>query len=234
MTSIITDIAARIAAVEGRITLAAERTGRDPSEITLVGVSKTVGRADVDAAYAAGMRHFGENRIQDALVKFEDSPDDLVLHLIGSLQTNKVRHAVGRFQLIHSVDRLSLVDALQARCEAASVTQPILLQVNVAREEQKHGCDPDDAAAMVEAVLARKNLELRGLMTMAPLTATPEEARPVFAELRQLRDRLKRDFSGSNLADLSMGMTNDYEVAVEEGATIVRVGRAIFAPPPGA
>ena len=234
MTSIITDIAARIAAVEGRITLAAERAGRDPSEITLVGVSKTVGRADVDAAYAAGMRHFGENRIQDALVKFEDSPDDLVLHLIGSLQTNKVRHAVGRFQLIHSVDRLSLVDALQARCEAASVTQPILLQVNVAREEQKHGCDPDDAAAMVEAVLARKNLELRGLMTMAPLTATPEEARPVFAELRQLRDRLKRDFSGSNLADLSMGMTNDYEVAVEEGATIVRVGRAIFAPPPGA
>ncbi len=234
MTSIITDIAARIAAVEGRITLAAERAGRDPSEITLVGVSKTVGRADVDAAYAAGMRHFGENRIQDALVKFEDSPDDLVLHLIGSLQTNKVRHAVGRFQLIHSVDRLSLVDALQARCEAASVTQPILLQVNVAREEQKHGCDPDDAAAMIEAVLARKNLELRGLMTMAPLTATPEEARPVFAELRQLRDRLKRDFSGSNLADLSMGMTNDYEVAVEEGATIVRVGRAIFAPPPGA
>ena len=234
MTSIITDIAARIAAVEGRITLAAERTGRDPSEITLVGVSKTVGRADVDAAYAAGMRHFGENRIQDALVKFEDSPDDLVLHLIGSLQTNKVRHAVGRFQLIHSVDRLSLVDALQARCEAAGVIQPILLQVNVAREEQKHGCDPDDAAAMVEAVLARKNLELRGLMTMAPLTATPEEARPVFAELRQLRDRLKRDFPGSNLADLSMGMTNDYEVAVEEGATIVRVGRAIFAPPPGA
>jgi pyridoxal phosphate enzyme (YggS family) len=234
VTSIITDIAARIAAVEGRITLAAERAGRDPSEITLVGVSKTVGRADVDAAYAAGMRHFGENRIQDALVKFEDSPDDLVLHLIGSLQTNKVRHAVGRFQLIHSVDRLSLVDALQARCEAASVTQPILLQVNVAREEQKHGCDPDDAAAMVEAVLARKNLELRGLMTMAPLTATPEEARPVFAELRQLRDRLKRDFPGSNLADLSMGMTNDYEVAVEEGATIVRVGRAIFAPPPGA
>ncbi|MEI2617337.1 MAG: YggS family pyridoxal phosphate-dependent enzyme [Thermomicrobiales bacterium] len=234
MTSIITDIAARIAAVEGRITLAAERAGRDPSEITLVGVSKTVGRADVDAAYAAGMRHFGENRIQDALVKFEDSPDDLVLHLIGSLQTNKVRHAVGRFQLIHSVDRLSLVDALQARCEAAGVIQPILLQVNVAREEQKHGCDPDDAAAMVEAVLARKNLELRGLMTMAPLTATPEEARPVFAELRQLRDRLKRDFPGSNLADLSMGMTNDYEVAVEEGATIVRVGRAIFAPPPGA
>ncbi|HBY45134.1 MAG TPA: YggS family pyridoxal phosphate-dependent enzyme [Chloroflexi bacterium] len=227
-------MAARIAAVEGRITLAAERAGRDPSEITLVGVSKTVGRADVDAAYAAGMRHFGENRIQDALVKFEDSPDDLVLHLIGSLQTNKVRHAVGRFQLIHSVDRLSLVDALQARCEAASVTQPILLQVNVAREEQKHGCDPDDAAAMIEAVLARKNLELRGLMTMAPLTATPEEARPVFAELRQLRDRLKRDFPGSNLADLSMGMTNDYEVAVEEGATIVRVGRAIFAPPPGA
>jgi len=150
------------------------------------------------------------------------------------LQTNKVRHAVGRFQLIHSVDRLSLVDALQARCEAAGVIQPILLQVNVAREEQKHGCDPDDAAAMVEAVLARKNLELRGLMTMAPLTATPEEARPVFAELRQLRDRLKRDFPGSNLADLSMGMTNDYEVAVEEGATIVRVGRAIFAPPPGA
>ncbi len=234
MTSTATDVAARIAAVHERIALAARRAGRDPGQVTLVGVSKTVGRPEVDAAYAAGLRHFGENRVQDALVKFAGAPPDLMLHLIGSLQTNKVRHAAGRFQLIHSVDRLSLIDALQARCASMDVVQSILLQVNVAGEEQKHGCEPDEVATLIESVLVCPNIELRGLMTMAPLTASPEETRPVFAGLRELRDRLQREYPDASLADLSMGMTNDYEVAVEEGATIVRVGRAIFAPPAGA
>jgi len=234
VTSTAIDVATRIAAVEERISLAATRAGRDPSSVTLVGVSKTVGRPEVDAAYAAGLRHFGENRVQDAVAKFDGAPTDLVLHLIGSLQTNKVRHAIGRFHLIHSVDRLSLIDALQARCAVAEVVQPILLQVNVAAEAQKHGCGPDEVAELVEAVLVRPQLELRGLMTMAPLTAAAHETRPVFSALRELRDRLADDYPDANLADLSMGMTNDYEVAVEEGATIVRVGRAIFAPSPGA
>ncbi|HMM40453.1 MAG TPA: YggS family pyridoxal phosphate-dependent enzyme [Thermomicrobiales bacterium] len=234
MTSTAADVIARIAAVQERIAIAVERAGRDAGSVTLVGVSKTVGRPEVDAAYAAGLRHFGENRVQDAVAKFAGVPNDLVLHLIGSLQTNKVRHAVGRFDLIHSVDRLSLIDALQARCASEGVVQSILLQVNVAGEDQKHGCAPDEAAAHVEAVLIRPNLELRGLMTMAPLTTAPEETRPVFAGLRELRDRLQLEYPDAPLNELSMGMTNDYEVAVEEGATIVRVGRAIFAPPAGA
>lgn len=234
MTSVIVDVSTRIARVQQRIADAAARVGRDPETVTLVGVSKTVGRPEVDAAYAAGLRHFGENRVQDAVAKFDAAPHDLVLHLIGSLQTNKVRHTVGRFQLIHSVDRLSLVDALQSRCATDDVVQPILLQVNVAGEEQKHGCDPQDVASLIEAVLIHPNIELRGLMTMAPLSASPEEARPVFAGLRDLRDRLQRDYPDADLTELSMGMTNDFEVAVEEGATIVRVGRAIFAPPVGA
>lgn len=231
MISTAADVATRIAAVQERIALAAARAGRRADDVTLVGVSKTVGRPEVDAAYAAGLRHFGENRVQDALAKFTDPPTDLVLHLIGSLQTNKVRHAVGRFGLIHSVDRLSLIEALQERCAAAGADrQPILLQINVAGEEQKHGCAPADAGALVEAVLARSSLELRGLMTMAPLAAEPEATRPVFAALRELRDDLQRQYPEATLDELSMGMTNDFEVAVEEGATIVRVGRAIFAP----
>lgn len=234
MTSTVSDVAARISVVEDRVALAASRSGRDSGAVTLVGVSKTVGRPEVDAAYAAGLRHFGENRVQDAVAKFTNAPEDLVLHLIGSLQTNKVRHAVGPFRLIHSVDRLSLIDALQLRCAAAGLVQTILLQVNIAAEEQKHGCDPATVATLIEAVLHLPNLRLRGLMTMAPLAAAPEETRPVFAGLRQLRDRLQSDYPEADLSQLSMGMTNDYEVAVEEGATIVRVGRAIFAPPAGA
>jgi PLP dependent protein len=156
-----------------------------------------------------------------------------VLHLIGSLQTNKVRYAVGMFHLIHSVDRPALVTELNRRAERVGTIQPLLIQVNVAREEQKHGCLVQDLQPLIEQVLGCRHLELRGFMTMAPLVATPEQARPVFTELRDLRDRLQREYPDANLRDLSMGMTNDFEAAIEEGATIVRVGRAIFAPRPG-
>jgi PLP dependent protein len=215
--------------VQDRIATAERNAGREPGSVTLVGVSKTVGREIIDAAYAAGLREFGENRVQDARDKFSDMPPDAHLHLIGSLQTNKVRYVVGMTHLIHSVDRVALVDALQERAASAGLTQPLLLQINIAREEQKHGCLAEDAPTLLEHALGCPNLSVRGFMTMAPLVATPEEARPVFADLRELRDGLQARYPKADLSHLSMGMTNDYTVAIEEGATLVRVGRAIFA-----
>ena len=222
-------LAQRIESVAERIAAAADRSGRTSADVTLIGVTKTVGRDVVDEAYALGMRHFGENRVQDCVEKFATPlPGDAVLHEIGQLQTNKVKQAVQMFQVIHSVDRPSLVQALDKAATAQGKRIDVLIQVNVAGEDQKAGCEPDDAAGLIEAVRASNSLALRGLMTMAPLVATPEEARPVFAGLRELRDRLAADH-GVELPWLSMGMTNDFEVAIEEGATHVRVGRAIFA-----
>jgi PLP dependent protein len=220
----------RLDRVLAQIGDSARSAGRDASEITLVAVSKTVDRVAVDAAYACGLRDFGENRVQDARSKFaENVPSDLRLHLIGSLQTNKVRQVVGSFHLVHSVDRESLTTALDARAAQLGVTQPVLIQVNIAREEQKHGCQVHELPKLIEQVLGSTHLELRGLMTMAPLVATIDEARPIFSSLRELRDDVQMRYPEANLAELSMGMTNDYPAAIEEGATIVRVGRAIFA-----
>jgi len=223
-------LAGRIARVQGEVAAAARRAGRDPGEITIVGVCKTVERPAVDEAYAFGLRHFGENRVQVAKAKFgAGRPDDMTLHLIGSLQTNKAKDAVALFDLVHSVDRANLIEALASAATKAGRVLPVLLQVNIAGEESKQGCEPGETEALALAITAQPALALRGLMTMAPLVATPEEARPVFRGLRQLRDDLCRAHAQFNLPDLSMGMTNDYPVAIEEGATIVRIGRAIFA-----
>ncbi len=222
-------LAARIAAVRAEIAAAAGRAGRDPSTVTLVGVCKTVERPTVDNAYAHGLRHFGENRVQVARAKFgAERPDDLVLHLIGSLQTNKAREAVALFDLIHSVDRLGLIDALANAAARAGRRLPILLQVNIAGEESKQGCEPGEVTALAAAIVAHPSLEWRGLMTMAPYVPSAE-TRPVFRALRALRDELRGRHPDQPLPELSMGMSNDYAVAIEEGATIVRVGRAIFA-----
>ncbi len=228
-TGTTTALATRIATVRAEIAAAAARAGRDPGTITLIGVCKTVERPTVDAAYAHGLRHFGENRVQVAKAKFgADRPADLVLHLIGSLQTNKARDAVALFDLIHSVDRLGLIEALASAATRAGRRLPVLLQVNIAGEKSKQGCDPDEATALAAAIVAHPTLELRGLMTMAPYVPSAE-TRPVFRALRTLRDELRGHHPDQPLPELSMGMTNDYGVATEEGATIVRVGRAIFA-----
>ncbi len=224
-----TALAARIATVRAEIVAAATRAGRDPGTVTLVGVCKTVERPTVDAAYAQGLRDFGENRVQVAKAKFgADRPADLILHLIGSLQTNKAREAVALFDLIHSVDRLSLIEALARAAARAGRRLPVLLQVNIAGEESKQGCEPDEATALAATIVAQPALELRGLMTLAPYVLS-EETRPVFRALRVLRDELRERHPDHPFPELSMGMTNDYAVAIEEGATIVRVGRAIFA-----
>jgi len=220
----------RLLAVRERIESAERASGRPSGSVTLVGVSKTVTRAEVNEAYAAGMRHFGENRVQNALDTFAgDLPDDLVLHLIGTLQTNKARFVPGHFGVVHSLDRIALATELDRRCGMAGVTLPALIQVNVAREEQKHGCLVEDLPELIEATLGCPSLTLRGFMTMAPLGTAAEDARPVFAAMRELAEAMRSRYPQATLNDLSMGMTNDYVAAIEEGATIVRVGRAIFA-----
>lgn len=215
-------------AVQRRACEASERADRDPTSVHIIGVSKTVGRDSVDRAYRAGLRDFGENRVPDAMAKFaEPLPDDATLHLIGYLQTNKARDAVGLFPVIHSVDRLHLVEALERRAGAASKRVAVMIQVNIAGEEQKHGCKPEDACEIAKEIITASHLNLIGLMTIAPQVEDAEETRPVFGGLRRLRDEMQEQI-GRPLPELSMGMTNDFEVAIAEGATMVRVGRAIF------
>ncbi len=222
-------LAARIATVRTSIAEAATASGRSPEEITLVAVSKTVERTMVDAAYQLGLRHFGENRVGDASTKFADPlPADAKLHLIGQLQSNKARSASCLFSMIESVDRPSLIDALEKAASALESPIPVLLQVNVAGEQQKAGCAVDDAAALATRIQQSPGLILGGLMTIAPLVTDPEATRPVFAGLRQLRDALVANDPALDLGILSMGMTNDYPVAIAEGATHLRLGRAIF------
>jgi hypothetical protein len=218
----------RIGAVRESVEFAAERVGRQLSDVTIVAVSKTVDRETMQAAYDLGLRHFGENRVQDARLKLaEPMPADCTLHLIGQLQTNKAGHAVDLFNVIESVDRQSLIVELEKQSAKRGITLPVLLQVNVAGEDQKAGCSPDDVDALVNQIVGSDHLALRGLMTIAPLVDDSEEVRPVFRRLREIRSRVQDD-SGLKLPVLSMGMTNDFPVAIEEGATHVRIGRAIF------
>jgi hypothetical protein len=217
------DVADRLAEVRGRIEAACRRVGRSPDEVTLVAVSKGVPTEAVAAAYAAGQRDFGENRVQEAAAKILALAAQGVRprwHLVGHLQTNKVKTALGLFAIIHSVDSVRLAEAISRR---ASGPVPILIEVNVAHEASKFGFSPDDVEAALKSITVLPHLDVQGLMTVAPQVDDPEAVRPIFRQLRTLRDRL-------GLRELSMGMTDDFEVAVEEGATMVRVGRAIFGP----
>jgi hypothetical protein len=226
---IVTALEERLARVQEAVAEAALRAGRSPGEITIVAVTKTVGRAAVDEAYALGLRHFGENRVQDARQKFaEPLPADATLHLIGQLQTNKAKYAVSLFDIIESVDRPSLIDELERQGAKRNTVVRILLEVNVSGEEQKAGCVPADASSLVAHIERCPHLQLLGLMTMAPLVDDPEATRPVFRALRELRDRLCDQNPSRQLSILSMGMSNDFPIAIEEGATHVRIGRAIF------
>ena len=208
---------------------ASRSSGRQPEDVTIVAVTKMVDRDVIEAAYVLGLRHFGENRVQEAGRKLADPlPAGAVLHLIGQLQSNKVKPAVALFDIIESVDRTSLIDALEKEAERRGETVSVLLQVNIAREPQKAGCAPESASVLMERLVRSPWLRPRGLMTIAPLVADAEETRPVFLGLRALRDALQREQPTVDLDTLSMGMSDDFRVAVEEGATSVRIGRAIF------
>ena len=222
------ELGARLSAVSRRITAAATRAGRAPSSVTLVAVGKGFDADVLEAARDAGQVDFGENRVQELKAKAPVLPG-IRWHFIGRLQRNKVRDVVGVASLIHSVDRIELAQELAARAASTTGVVRILVQVNVDGDPAKAGCSIDGAAAFVEQVRAMQGVACEGLMTMPAFDADP---RPAFARLRQLRDDLREDFP--EVQHLSMGMSNDFEVAVEEGATIVRVGRALFGPRPNA
>ena len=214
-------VAEQLTRVRERMAAACRRAGRSPDEVTLVGVSKGMPAQAVAEAHAAGLQDVGENRVQEAADKIEALAAQGVRprwHLVGHLQTNKAKTVTGLFAILHSVDSVRLAQALSRR---AREPLPILLEVNVAQEASKFGFTPQEVASALRSIVDLPNLDVRGLMTIAPQTDQPESVRPVFQRLRELRDEL-------GLRELSMGMTNDFEVAIEEGATMVRVGRAIF------
>lgn len=214
------EIAANIAGVESRIAAACTRSGRDRSEVTLVAVTKTFPAADVDYALAAGMTDVGENKVQEARDKKPLAGGAARWHLIGHLQSNKAKDAVRLFDVIQTVDSIELAERLARFAEAAGKRQDVMLQVNVGGEEQKSGAEPADVAAIAHRVRHLPPLNLIGLMTIPP-AGQAEAMRPYFRELRAMRDDL-------GVQHLSMGMTDDFEVAIEEGSTVIRVGRAIF------
>lgn len=229
-------LAENLALVRARIAMAARKVGRDPAEITLVAVSKTKPVELVEMAYNLGVTDFGENRVQEALPKIEHfHPQGIRWHLIGHLQSNKASKVVEPFACVHSVDSLHLAQVLSRQAQEHGRTLAILLQVNVSGEASKEGMTPADAPAIARQIAGLPALRIEGLMTIAPLVHDPEEVRPVFRALRSLREHLRNEVTASNWEQLSMGMTDDYTVAIEEGATLVRVGRAIFGqrPPVG-
>jgi pyridoxal phosphate enzyme (YggS family) len=209
---------------------AAEATGRPADAVRLLAVSKTFGIEHIRAAVAAGQEDFGENRVQEALQKMDGSADLKVRwHLIGTLQSNKARRAAERFSAIHSIDSQRLLDVVDTAATAAGATPKLLVQVDLGSEATKHGAPPAEAAEIVRAAVRCHSARLVGLMTIPPFFDDPEKVRPYFSELRELRDALlKEGLDPAMLQELSMGMSHDFEIAVQEGATIVRIGTAIF------
>ena len=217
--------------VLANIAASAARARRDPSEIRLVAVTKNVDVASICSIVSAGVGHLGENRVQEAAQKVPQVPSSPMWHLVGHLQRNKARHAVELFSVIQSLDSLELAEELDRRCAARGVSLDTLLQVNVSGESTKYGVAPDAAAGVLREMPRFEHLRLRGLMTMAPYSDNPEDARVWFRALRCLARELSAlRLSNVVMDELSMGMSGDYQVAVEEGSTIVRVGTAIFGP----
>lgn len=216
-----TGVERRIQEIGQRIAKAANKSGRSPAEITIIGVTKTIDPEVIQQAFQAGIRHFGESRVQEAenkIAQLSALQPRPTWHMVGHLQTNKAKIAVEVFDMIQSVDSLRVAEAIS---QYVQHNMPILIQVNVSGEASKYGFAPDEASSVVAKISHLPYLEIKGLMTIAPYVDNPDEVRPVFRRLRELRDSL-------GLEHLSMGMTDDFEVAIEEGATIVRIGRAIF------
>ena len=215
--------------VEKRIQAACDRAGRKREEVTLIAVSKTKPVETLQEAYDLGVRIFGENKVQELTAKYEALPKDIHWHMIGHLQTNKVKFIIDKAELIHSVDSLKLAETIEKEAAKHDLIADILVEVNVAEEESKFGMKMEEVIPFVEKVSAFPHVRVRGLMTIAPFVEDPEENRSIFADLHKLYiDIKKKNHDNDTVSVLSMGMTNDYEVAIEEGATMVRVGTGIF------
>lgn len=223
------DFKKRLENVRDRINQAAFKCGRDPESIHLVAVSKTISANRVREAIMAGVTTLGENYVQEARNKFNVLGSFPVSwHFIGHLQSNKAKYAVRLFDLIHSVDTLKLAYELNKQSNKVNKIQDVLIQINISKEPSKSGSDIQNAANLIKDIVLLENLSVKGLMAMPPFFNNPEKARPYFAALRVLRDQIQKVFPGVVLNELSMGMTVDFEVAIEEGATLVRIGTAIF------
>ena len=223
-------VAENVEQVRDRIHRACRRTGRESEDVRLIAVSKTKPAESIRQAYAAGLREFGENRVQEAAAKRKDLEDlDAVWHLIGHLQSNKAGQAARLFDCIHSVDSLHLAERIDRAAAPLGRKLPVLIEVHLGEEASKFGVEEDALLHLAERVGAQTSLELRGLMTLPPFFENPKDVRPFFRRLRKMAERIEaRNLPGVSMRELSMGMSHDFEIAVEEGATIVRVGTAIF------
>ena len=215
--------------VEKRVCEACRRAGRDRDEVTLIAVSKTKPASMIEELFAIGTRDFGENKVQELCGKYEALPKDIRWHLIGHLQRNKVKAVVDKACLIHSVDSLRLAEAISQEAQRQGRMVPVLIEVNVAGEESKFGVSPEETENLVREAAKLPGIQVQGLMTIAPFVENPEENRAVFSNLKKLYVDIKtKNIDNVAMNLLSMGMTNDYEVAIEEGATMIRVGTGIF------
>lgn len=225
----IDSIEKNLAEIKENIRLAAERAGRRPEDITLLGVTKTIDCERIQRLVDLGIKNLGENRVQELMGKLDVIKGDVSWHLIGSLQTNKVKYIIGKVALIHSVDSIKLAREISKRSEAAGLLSDILIEINAAGEESKHGFEPDEVPAVIEELRKLGGIRVRGLMTVAPYVENPENNRIYFKKMRQLFVDIKaKNGDNIDMTYLSMGMTNDYITAIEEGADIVRIGTGIF------
>ncbi len=215
--------------VEARVSAACERAGRDRSEVTLIAVSKTKPIEDLQIVYDAGIREFGENKVQELTCKIEAMPNDINWHMIGHLQRNKVKYIVGKVGLIHSVDSYRLAEEINIHAKKQGIVQPVLIEVNAAEEESKFGLKLDEVKRFCEEITHLDGIQVKGLMTIAPNVVVAEDNRAIFHKIKDLSvDIARENYNNIDMTILSMGMTGDFEVAIEEGATHVRVGTAIF------
>lgn len=215
--------------VQNNIRKACAKCGRSPEDVTLIAVSKTKPVEILQEAYDAGARVFGENKVQEITAKYPELPSDIRWHMIGHLQRNKIKYIIDKVELIHSVDSLRLAQAINNEAAKHNLVMPVLLEINVAEEESKFGLKMDEVLPLLEEIASMNHIRVEGLMTIAPFVDNPEENRQIFRSLKKLSvDIEKKNINNVNMHVLSMGMTGDYEVAVEEGATMVRVGTGIF------
>jgi PLP dependent protein len=215
--------------IKQKIDSACKKAGRDFSEIILVAVTKTIKPEIIGQAYSLGLKDFGENKVQELLTKVEDTPKDINWHFIGHLQRNKVKHIRSFVQMVHSVDSLSLAVEIDKNAKEVARKIPILIQINTSNEESKYGIEPENAVDLVKNIAGLSNIKVMGLMTIGNLVDEPEKARPCFRLLKEIKEKIiKLNIENVEMKHLSMGMTNDFEVAIEEGATIIRIGTALF------